>query len=730
MKKSKGFTLSELLAVIVILGILIGIGTPIYFRISNNVREDEYKSKIDYIKTKAIKYAEEIQLDGSQTILASTLISNGLVNADKYVEESGVDIPLITDPRDESKNLACRLIEITQDGYEYTARVTEEENCSMVANAEKLDGVKAYKIANNKVIKELSITGTDAEWSNADVALVIDRGDKVNKDIEYVFTYQGKTKRLTITDQNRSSILTNIAINSTINNLDNYNNVAVFSSDNDAKIEVNISVRYDNSGIETVQNATVYVQIDKTEPTVTNSVYNGWTNKGKDITAYVSDGSGSGAAGALVTESSTRPTNIEQMEFTPADSNGTVQLKGTKINGNDEDFRMNGEYYVWAKDKAGNISSTPKYILVTNVDNSTQWTNQVVELYYGCEDKESGCKYVKDLVPDKDGNIKNNDNGNIGISTLKIVFNGDEQYGLFKLPAFEISDNAGNVVTCEEQDMAVYYDKHAPECYVAGENTAWRQSPAVPITYGCRDTYNNSNNTSYNGETGVGCESTTDSVKTYPDPSGNQNVEIDTVSLPTFTIKDKLGNTRVCNETASIKYDHLGPVITVYKNPLPRDNSNYELVGNTSTKDGGVDKNETLTATCNPSNTSQKGNTGSYPVSCSASDRFGNSTTVTFTAKHQYKATYNPKTCTRQVNCHDAQGCSSYGECCGCRNHNNNCGTTGKDGIWYPACCEGQECSQCCKQSYTYTACDTQTYDCSYYTCPDGGSLSGDTCYY
>ena len=39
--KNKGFTLVEILAVLVILGILVGIATPIYFTVSNNVRKND-----------------------------------------------------------------------------------------------------------------------------------------------------------------------------------------------------------------------------------------------------------------------------------------------------------------------------------------------------------------------------------------------------------------------------------------------------------------------------------------------------------------------------------------------------------------------------------------------------------------------------------------------------------------------------------------------------------------
>ena len=49
MKKSKGFSLPELLVVIVILGVLISIAIPSYISITNNVKENNYKQKMDTI---------------------------------------------------------------------------------------------------------------------------------------------------------------------------------------------------------------------------------------------------------------------------------------------------------------------------------------------------------------------------------------------------------------------------------------------------------------------------------------------------------------------------------------------------------------------------------------------------------------------------------------------------------------------------------------------------------
>ena len=49
MKNKKGFTLTELLAVIVILAIIIAIAVPSYMKIKKNIDENNYNNKINLI---------------------------------------------------------------------------------------------------------------------------------------------------------------------------------------------------------------------------------------------------------------------------------------------------------------------------------------------------------------------------------------------------------------------------------------------------------------------------------------------------------------------------------------------------------------------------------------------------------------------------------------------------------------------------------------------------------
>ncbi len=107
MKNNKGFTLVELLAVIVILALLITIAVPSTIAISNKLKENMFCKKIDSIEVAAKLYGEDrkdsfsesyTDADGtsytSRRIKVKDLIETGDLKKDNSTE------PFIVDPRD------------------------------------------------------------------------------------------------------------------------------------------------------------------------------------------------------------------------------------------------------------------------------------------------------------------------------------------------------------------------------------------------------------------------------------------------------------------------------------------------------------------------------------------------------------------------------------------------------------------------------------------------------
>ncbi len=105
---NKGFTLIELMSVIVLLAIIVTIAVPSSLKISKKIKENMFCAKIDGIETSAKLYGEDRKttLNGNingfrgERITVKTLVDTGYLKKDQNTE------PFIVDPRDQkSSNL-------------------------------------------------------------------------------------------------------------------------------------------------------------------------------------------------------------------------------------------------------------------------------------------------------------------------------------------------------------------------------------------------------------------------------------------------------------------------------------------------------------------------------------------------------------------------------------------------------------------------------------------------
>lgn len=170
-----------------------------------------------------------------------------------------------------------------------------------------------------------------------------------------------------------------------------------------------------------------------------------------------------------------------------------------------------------------------------------------------------------------------------------------------------------------------------------------------------------------------------------------------------FTVKvtasDKAGNN--CSKEVTVKRDSFTPKMWPKSNPLTLNKQDYNFKNNINIEYG-VSGGDYW---CSPEWSLKN---GSYNVVCSVTSNNGFSNSTSFTVRHSYPATYVQRTC--RGNCH------TVGSCCGsvvcpCDNPRVPCGAT----------------CYCTNNCY-HEECDT--YDCSYWSCPNGGSASGSICYY
>ena len=160
-----------------------------------------------------------------------------------------------------------------------------------------------------------------------------------------------------------------------------------------------------------------------------------------------------------------------------------------------------------------------------------------------------------------------------------------------------------------------------------------------------------------------------------------------------------------------VKIDRTVPTMTVGSSPISLGTQDYDFKNNVGVSYGPSGGS----FVCDPA-ASRK--TGIYTVTCTATSGSGLTQTVSFQARHSYPATYVGRTCNGTRNCRQCTICDCGHHRCG--DDGPNCGHEG--------CDPNAMCCNCAE--YQGTCCDHYTYDCSYYTCPNGGTPNGSTCYY
>ena len=349
MKNKKGFTLVELLSVIVLLGIIITIGLFSISSIRKTILDRQYKNLKTEIELAAEKYYQDTE---NTFFYVQTLIDEGYIKTDN----SSLNIYSPID----SKIMNCYTINIV-DGKATIDDKNKNEEC----NAE---------IAGNyelKIVRENDKT-SDKWYKESEILSAVIKSDN-SVDDSLIYTWTTDLNPNTIWDKRKFDL----------KNLLNEKGGVI----ND------VFYVQANSVDKSYRSAGKRIKIDKVKPIIDSAdagEQNDWV-KQRDVTIKAHD-LGSGIVGYLFSDKADCFGNFEKLtkpqnEFT---------LKRT--------FKSNGEYYFCLIDDAGNISESSK-IVIQKVDGippkcyysgeSTEYIKGKRVITYGCIDDESGCATLK-----------------------------------------------------------------------------------------------------------------------------------------------------------------------------------------------------------------------------------------------------------------------------------------------------------------------------------------------
>ncbi len=418
MKKNKGFSIPELLAVIVIMGILMLIASASYTGISKRIKLNAYNNKINLIKTKSVEYATDYNVN-NETISVAKLVLEGYLEAENDTDEN----EKISNPL--GGYLDCYEINLMRDLDEYNVDVNEGTSCDL-ANLDIISSrikIKVYEFQqiDGQVKLNYNSIGENKNirWTNKDVYLFLEPNTLPSTtDVKIIWGTNSETKSGQLTN--------NVNSNESFANIYKVRTSSVYNNNIRVQIQVN--------GKQYSQ--VVSVKIDKEVPSLAVDVNASYEASKKRINFNGSDGDGSGLgeyAYAL----------MEDKKATPVFNIKNENNKGYK------DVDSNTVFYAYAKDKAGNISKAVE-VSVTGIDmnnpvckepvNNPSWS-QSYTYTYGCRsDIGTGC----------------------GTPNITETETREMEY---KEVNWTIKDNIGNTTACST-NLKVNVDTTPPTCEI------------------------------------------------------------------------------------------------------------------------------------------------------------------------------------------------------------------------------------------------------------------------
>ncbi len=323
--KNKGFTLMELIAVIVILGIISTLAMVSVSTVRSRVNEREYESLASKIEVAAENYAEET---GVNKMFVQTLIDKGLIEADDETKQ-------IYDPRNE-ESINCQVINFSNG----KANLEQDENplCDVTVLNDEAIKIQ-YRLNNDTSNKKQDLKGD--KWFNQGVTLSVDTTGLVSVDLENASYSWSSPLAPDKVETGKELVIDDKYVNDTFQ----------------------VTVKVGNNKY------TAYgsVKIDREPPKVYNLVDENpenWSTK-KNISFELSDAE-SGIYGYQITYDTKEPST-----WTKVNPSGKTSEK-VKVTKDLKSLKEGDYIYVWVKDVVGNINKsevTPQGVASLQINN-------------------------------------------------------------------------------------------------------------------------------------------------------------------------------------------------------------------------------------------------------------------------------------------------------------------------------------------------------------------------
>ena len=357
--KKKGFTLVELLAVIIILAIVIALSTRGFIVIQKRILEGQFKNVSQDILNKAEEYARSTGTTEPIDINVQFLIENGLITPD--------DKEYIYDPRDRSNVLNCYVIHIVLENGEYVAtwnESTEKKCTSEVVRYENEIYCNGEKCKTN-----------EDDWYTGEVTLNINKIENLIGNNSWTLEWSSLNGFYEKQSSDICKSVDCMKVKATATNVLNTTYSAL--------------LKVDTGEDEKIYNYSAVVKIDNEKPVAISREIKIDYTKDSELVIDATDISGSGIKGYAIVSKDKSCSDVPLDDF---------KLSAIKIT-------AKGNYKLCILDNAGNITTDDKDLVINGVSFKDDYDNGGS----GSVGKGKDIFYIEDeanyplLVPSRDG---------------------------------------------------------------------------------------------------------------------------------------------------------------------------------------------------------------------------------------------------------------------------------------------------------------------------------------